>query len=74
MARSLHSLYSPLTPFALWHIAGGKEGKMAFRFEKLEIFQMALDFAAKVYGKADGTWPVRSAHSTADSSLTAFAP
>jgi four helix bundle protein len=38
--------------FALWRIADGRRTHMAFRFESLEIFHMALDFATKIYQQA----------------------
>jgi four helix bundle protein len=36
--------------FALWLREGG-ESFMAFRFEELDIFHLALDFSARVYEK-----------------------
>src|SRR5713101_3227713 len=44
MARSLRSLYS------LWQMM--RRNFMAFRFEGLEIFHLAIDFVAKVYQEA----------------------
>jgi four helix bundle protein len=64
MARALRALYSlwqradsSLVSLALWQMARSlcslysRRNFMAFRFERLEIFQLALDFASSTYEK-----------------------